>query len=285
MSDENIRPLVTGSAGQVGSAVVELLTRRFPETIAATRAELDITDHGRLAVEVERLQPDLVVNCAAMTDVDGCERDPEQAFRINRDGPGVLARAARTIGARLIHLSTDFVFDGRQSVPYDEAATPHPESVYGRSKLEGERAIARETDDHLILRTSWVYGGERAGFVNAVISRAREGHPLRVVTDQVGGPTLRNDLANAILRLVEFPFRGILHFANAGRCSRHEFARQILQGAGLSASVDPISTVVRPGMARRPSWSVLDTTRYRRLTGAPVRHWKEALREYLDSRR
>jgi len=285
MSGPIIQPLVTGSAGQVGSAVGELLSQRYPGTVCATRAELDITDRDRLAAEVERLQPDVIINCAAMTDVDGCEREPERAFLINRDGPRLLAGAARQVGARLIHLSTDFVFDGTRTSPYDEAAAPRPLSVYGVSKWEGEQAVQHESPDHVILRTSWVFGGEGARFVNTVIARGRAGEPLRVVTDQAGGPTFRMDLAQAVLRLVEIPFRGIVHFANAGHCSRYEFALQILKDMGISASVEPIATVGAAGMAMRPSFSVLDITRYRQLTGAHVRHWKEALREFLDSAR
>lgn len=285
MSGPVIQPLVTGCAGQVGSVVGEMLSRRFPGTICATRAELDITDGDRLAAEVERLRPDVIINCAAMTDVDGCEREPERAFLTNRDGPRMLARAARHAGARLIQLSTDFVFDGTQAAPYDEEAVPRPLSVYGVSKREGEQAVVQESGDHAILRTSWVFGGERAGFVNAVTSRGRSGQSLRVVTDQVGGPTFRKDLAQAILRLVETPYRGIIHFANSGHCSRYEFALQILEGAGISAPVEPITTVTGPGIARRPPFSVLDISRYRQLTGAPVRHWKEALQEFLDARR
>lgn len=285
MSEAVIQPLLTGSAGQVGSVLAELMSQRFPRTVCATRVELDITDLDRLNFEVERLRPDLIVNCAAMTDVDGCERDPERAYLINRDGPRALARAAAAVGARLIHLSTDFVFDGARQSPYDEEASPRPLSVYGRSKWEGEQAVMEETDDHVIVRTSWVFGGEVAGFVNAVLARGREGRPLQVVADQIGGPTFRDDLARAVLRIVAIPYRGILHFANEGHCSRDEFARQILRGAGISAPVEPIPTIPRPGLAQRPGYSVLDTTRYRRLTGAPVRHWKEALRECLDSRR
>jgi len=284
MSEPIIHPLLTGSAGQVGSVLADLLSQRFPRAVCATRVELDITDHDRLNAEVERLQPNVIVNCAAMTDVDGCEREPERAFRVNRDGSRALARAASSVGARIIHMSTDFVFDGSQQSPYDEEVIPRPLSVYGRSKWDGEQAVMQEVDDHVIVRTSWVFGGQGPGFVNAVLARGRDGRPLQVVTDQIGGPTLRDDLAEAVLRLVEIPYRGIIHFANAGHCSRHEFAQQILREAGISVPVEPIATVPVAGQARRPACSVLDTSRYRRLTGAGVRHWKEALREYLDAR-
>ena len=284
MSERVIQPLLTGSAGQVGSVLAEQLSQRFPRAVCATRVELDITDHDRLTAEVERLRPNVIINCAALTDVDGCEREPERAYRINRDGPRALARAASSVGARMIHLSTDFVFDGAQQSPYDEEAIPQPLSVYGRSKREGEQAVMEEAEDHVIVRTSWVFGGKAAGFVNAVIARGRDGRPLQVVADQIGGPTFRDDLAEAVLRLVEIPYRGIIHFANEGCCSRHEFAQQILRDAGISVPVEPIATVLGPGLARRPPYSALDTARYRRLTGASVRHWKEALRKYLDSR-
>lgn len=281
MSEDSIRPLITGGGGQVGSAVAEFMAAEYPATVTATRTELDLTDGDRVRMEVERLEPTLIINCAAMTDVDGCEGDPHRAFQVNHEGPAHLAHAARAVGARLIHISTDFVFDGEKRTPYREQDPALPLSVYGRSKLRGEVAVLETNPDSLVVRSSWVYGGAAARFVRTILDRARRNLPLRVVTDQVGGPTYRVDLAGAILLLATLPVRGILHFANAGQCSRHEFAREIVRLAGLETPVEPIRDARVSGRAPRPPYSVLDTGRYREVTGAPVRDWRQALAEYL----
>lgn len=281
MEKSFLRPLVLGSAGQLGSVLSGILAERYPSMIAASRMELDITDQDRLCLEIERLEPNVIINCAGITDVDGCERNPRLANRVNREGAGNLARAARAVGARLLHVSTDFVFDGAGTVPYREEEPAAPMSEYGKSKWEGEQAIIREHPDHLILRTSWLYGGTGGGFVRAILEKAKNKTPLQVVTDQVGGPTYRFDLANAICKLLSLPFRGILHFANSGQCSRFEFAKAILAAAGIPKSIEPIATILGPGQAVRPKFSVLDTSRYRELTGESIRDWKLALQDFL----
>lgn len=281
MEKGSLRPLVTGSSGQLGSVLSGILAERYPSMVAASRMELDITDKDRLVLEIERLEPNVIINCAGITDVDGCERNPHLANLVNREGATNIARAARAVGARLFHVSTDFVFDGAGTVPYREEEPAAPISVYGKSKWEGEQAIIREHPNHLILRTSWVYGGTRAGFVRAILEKAKKKLPLQVVTDQVGGPTYRFDLANAICRLLSLPYRGILHFANSGQCSRFEFAKAILAAAGIPNSVEPITTVLRPGQAPRPKFSVLDTSHFQELTGESIRDWKLALQDFL----
>ena len=275
-------PLVLGAGGMLGTAVAQALEQDYPDTIAATRVELDVTDRFRLEGEIERLRPTVVINCAAYADVDGCEVDTDRARRVNADGAENAARAAAAAGCRIIHVSTDFVFDGRGRRPYLEADPPAPLSVYGRSKLEGERRVAAVAPDHLVLRTSWLYGAGRGNFVDTVRERALAGEVLKVVDDQHGSPCYAADLARAVARLLAIDHRGVVHFANAGGCSRYELAEAILEeiqppAAGLVA----IRTEDAGRLAPRPAYSVLDTSLYARLAGGPPRPWREALRDYL----
>ena len=275
-------PLVLGAGGMLGRALARRLERSFPAAISATRAEADVTDRFRLEAEVERLKPTVILNCAACTDVDGCEVDPDHARRVNVEGAENAALAAAGAGCRLIHLSTDFVFDGRARAPYAEEAPTGPLSEYGRTKLEGERRVAASAPDHLIVRTSWLYGAGRPNFVDTIRARAAEGGTLRVVDDQFGSPTWVGDLAEALERLLSIETRGLLHFANRGVCSRHELAGAILEIAGTrGATLAPISTAEAGRIAVRPAYSALDSALYTRLTGVAPRPWREALREYL----
>lgn len=277
-------PMVLGAGGMLGRVLAELLEEAFPGAISATRAEVDVTDRFRLESEIERLRPDAVINCAAYTDVDGCETDKDEARRINVDAAQNVARAAAAAGCRLLHISTDFVFDGRAIVPYTEDATPAPLSEYGRSKLEGERRVAALAPDHLIVRTAWLYGAGRPNFVDAIRARARNGGTLRVVDDQLGSPTYVLDLARALCLLVDGEACGLLHVANLGVCSRYEMARFILDVAGFrDVALEPIKTAEAGRIAIRPAFSALDVTRYTGLTGQTPRTWQEALREYLGS--
>jgi len=281
--EREVVPLVLGAGGMLGMAVARLLERHYPATVSATRAEADVTDRFRLAAEVERLQPTVVFNCAAYTDVDGCEVDADRARRVNAEGAENVARAAAGSGCRLVHLSTDFVFDGRGRRPYREDDPTGPLSVYGRSKLEGERRAAEAAADHLIVRSSWLFGRGRANFVDAIRARAASVPVLKVVSDQVGSPTFVEDLAEALLRLLRVEHRGVVHFANDGSCSRFELARAIVEALGPAATARPvpITTEEAGRLAARPAYSALDTTLYARLTGAAPRPWKDALCAYL----
>lgn len=277
-------PLVLGAGGMLGRVVADALERSFPGTISATRSEIDVTDRFRLEAEVERLRPDAIVNCAAYTDVDGCEIDRDRARRVNADGAENAALAAAAVGCLVVHVSTDFVFDGRKGAPYVEEDRPAPLSEYGRTKHEGERRVAAAAPQHLIVRSSWLYGPGRGNFVEAIRARARNGGPLRVVDDQVGSPTYVVDLARALHLLIRKDARGLVHFANAGACSRYLLAREILSAGGLAAThILPITTQEAGRIAMRPANSALDTTLYASLTGERPRVWQEALRDYLGS--
>lgn len=270
----------------LGRAVTSVLEQEFPGTISATRAEADVTDRFRLESEVERLRPDVVINCAAYTDVDGCEIDPDRARRVNAEGAENAARAAAAAGCPIVHLSTDFVFDGRKSTPYTEDDRPVPLSEYGRTKLEGERRVAEVAPHHLIVRTSWLYGPGRGNFVEAIRTRAGNGGPLRVVDDQFGSPTYVADLGRALCALIQKSTRGLVHFANAGVCSRYALAQAILAACGMSTvRLESIATGAAGRIAVRPAYSALDTSRYTHLTGETPRPWQEALRDYLATPR
>jgi dTDP-4-dehydrorhamnose reductase len=275
--------MIVGAGGLLGRALVRRLEPAFPDLVAATRAEADVTDRFRLEAEIERLQPTVVINCAACTDVDGCTRRPDAAREVNTAGAENVARAAAGAGCRVVHVSTDFVFDGRSSRPYVETDAPAPLSEYGRSKLEGERRVAAAAPDHLIVRTAWLYGHLGGGFVAAIHRRAKAREPLRVVADQTGSPTFADDLADGIARLLAIPATGIVHLVNRGACTRFELAAAIVEDLGMTGRVrlESITSRETGAVAERPAYSVLDTSLYERLTGHAPRPWREALRWFL----
>ncbi len=276
--------VIVGAGGMLGQDVSEVLGEQHPSAVCATRDEIDITDYWLTRWELERLDADVVVNCAAFTDVDGCETQSEKAFQINAEAAGNLGRACAEVGARLIHLSTDFVFDGNQQLPYREKDQTNPQSTYARSKLEGEQQVAAAHSDHVILRCAWLYGPHGRNFISAILETARAGRPLRVVTDQRGTPTYTHDLALAIVRILACETTGVVHFANSGVCSRYEFAQEALRLAGLEVPMEPIKTTDLPDRpAPRPAFSALDTGRFTELTGVLPRPWQATLVDFLKT--
>jgi dTDP-4-dehydrorhamnose reductase len=279
-----VRALVAGAAGQLGR---ELVTRLGDGLAwAGDSGELDITDAAAVTALVTRVRPDVVFNAAAYNRVDAAEAEPERAFAVNALGPQALAVAARDVGALMLHVSTDYVFDGAASRPYREDDPTRPLSVYGASKLEGERLVAASGAEALVVRTSGVLGrggsAQKGGsFVDRILEQARAGKPLRVVSDQVFAPTLAGDLADALLALARHGARGLLHVTNDGSCSWHQLAVAALAAAGLAAPVAAITAAELRLPARRPVYSVLDTSRYRALGLPPLRHWKQALGDAL----
>lgn len=259
--------------------------------------ELDITRPQQVRTAMLAFRPDLIVNCAAYTAVDRCESDEAAALAVNGDATGNLARVSGECGALFVHLSTDYVFDGRKGTPYLETDTPAPLSAYGRSKLAGEQAIADSAfERHLVVRTSWLHGPDGRSFVGTILRLAAEREELQVVADQIGSPTFTGDLAAAIFALSGAVLHGeragryeygCYHFANDGQCSWHEFATAIVdeavrQGARLAARrILPITTADYPLPAPRPQWSVLSTLRYRTITGCSVPGWRDGLVRHL----
>lgn len=250
--------------------------------------DFDLTDRRQVLHQVGEFQPKVILNCAAMTDVDGCENRESEAMAVNGRGPGYLAEAAVACGATLVHISTDYVFDGRKSEPWREDDPTGPLSVYGRSKLAGEQAIRHsELKDWLIVRTSWLFGPGGRNFVETMLRLMKERPGLRVVDDQIGSPTYTRDLVEAMVRLLACNARGVFHFANSGQCSWYGFACAIAEEAKTTKlplsveTIEPIATVDYPLPAPRPAWSVLATDKYRQVTGAAIPGWRVALKNYL----
>jgi dTDP-4-dehydrorhamnose reductase len=245
--------------------------------------EMDITQPDAVRKTIRAFQPVLILHCAAFTRVDDCEDDPARAFAVNGAGAGHVAQAASEIGAKMVHFSTDYIFDGTQATPYDEEAAVHPLSVYGESKLEGERQVRKYQPDALIVRTQWLYGKGGAHFVGTILKLAARPTPLRVVDDQTGSPTWTEDLSEATLALIEQGATGTFHCVNAGSCSWHTFACQILKEAGVTAPVLPCTTSAFPRPARRPAYSVLSTAKAQTVLGGPLPPWEVALRRFIRS--
>jgi dTDP-4-dehydrorhamnose reductase len=279
-----VRAVVLGSAGQLGRELVATLGAEV--AWAGDRAEVDVTDAGAVSALVARERPDVVFNATAWNRVDAAETEPAAAFAVNASAPHFLARAARDAGALLVHYSTDYVFDGTAARPYREDDTPRPLGVYGASKLAGEHLVAAAGAEHLLVRTSGVFGrggSEQKGgsFVERILAQARAGQPLRVVADQVFAPTFAPDLAAASIALVRCGARGLYHVTNAGSCSWHELAVAALLAAGLDVPVEPIPVATLRLAARRPAYSVLDGSRHLERGLPPLRSWRDALPDAL----
>jgi dTDP-4-dehydrorhamnose reductase len=266
----------------LGRAVMnELTAHGYDDVIGVDVKEMDITDEGRTMSVLKFVEPEVVVNCAAYTDVDGCEKETETAFMVNGAGPGNLAVACREAVVRLVHVSTDFVFDGAKSEPYVETDEPDPRSVYGESKLEGEKNVLSNLDDYVIVRTAWLFGPGGVNFVDKVIARAETGDKLRVVDDQVGSPTYTHHLARAIRKLFETDYRGTVHAVNTGAVSWYGFALEILSAAGFDNEIEPITSAERSALAPRPAYSVLNTDKLELLIGESLPPWQVGLEYYL----
>jgi len=273
-----MRILITGAKGQLGHELQRVL--KGHTLIQAAWPEFDL-----LKTEVEKqvlaARPDVVVHLAAYTDVDGAEREPDKAMAVNAEGTERVARAADKTGARLIYLSTDYVFDGQKSSPYTETDEPNPINVYGRSKLEGERLALFHCPKTLVVRTSWLYGAQGRNFVNTIMRLASEHPALRVVADQRGCPTYASDLAVALARVLDMDLRGIVHATGAGDCTWYEFACAIVSLMKGTVPVHPITTAEAGRAAPRPPYSVLANMTLAK-AGITLPHWKEALTRYMS---
>lgn len=247
--------------------------------------DLDITSSKQINTMFSDINPNLVINCSAYTNVDGAETEPDKSAAINVHGVANLAKACKRSDAVLVHYSTDFIFDGKSSTPYKEDHPPAPLSVYGRTKLDGEQAIREILDEssYLIIRTSWLFGPRGKNFVTTIISAAQQNKPLNIVTDQCGKPTYTRDLAAATLSLLTHEARGVFHVSNEGSCSWYDFARYALDCAGMTDY--PTGTMTSDQLnrpAQRPAYSLLDTSKFNDCCGYRLRHWHQAVEEFVN---
>jgi dTDP-4-dehydrorhamnose reductase len=277
--------LITGARGMLAQAVERSLRRKGHAPGLLSRADLDVGDAARVAVTFQQYKPTLLINCAAYTKVDLAEKESASAERCNGDAVEVLAEACRQHRTKLVHYSTDYVFDGalRRAIKPTDATGPR--SAYGRSKLLGEQHLQRvNPPDWLILRTAWLYGPGGPCFPQTMINAARAGKPLKVVDDQIGCPTYTRDLADATLNLIDAGANGLFHVVNAGETTWHGFTAAILEEFELKAELSRTTSAewkqTRPDSAERPAYSVLDTSDYTRATGRLMRDWRTALRDY-----
>lgn len=276
-----MRCLVLGGAGMLGQAVVAAARSRGWDALGLSRQQADVTDRDRLLHWAETFRPELVVNCAAFTKVDACEVEVERAFAVNAEAVAHVAAAAERVKARLAHVSTDYVFEGEACEPYREDAAAAPRSVYGRSKLAGERR-ALAYDRSLVVRTSWLFGPGGASFVTTLVDLIAAGKlPLRVVRDQLGCPTYSRFLAAALLDLGRLGAAGIVHYRNREPVSWYAFAVEIARRWCGGVEVVPVTSAEFPRPAPRPAYSVLDVARFEALAGRRAESWEPGLEETL----
>jgi dTDP-4-dehydrorhamnose reductase len=279
------RVLITGGAGQLASDL-EAQLRPLADVHAPPRAELDITDDDAVDAVFASLRPTLVYNCAAFHNVEVCEREVDRSFEVNARAVKSLAERSAECGARLVHLSTNYVFDGERDEPYSESDLPHPRSLYAISKLAGEHAALAYCPDALVVRSSGLYGlhgsaSKGGNFVQRMLGRAREQGGLRMVADQYLTPTYTGDLAGALIAAVDRDLKGLLHLTNSGSCSWHEFTLEIIRLAGMNTPVEAVETVRSAGSADRPLNGVLSCERATQAGVKALPSWRDALEAYM----
>ena len=274
--------LITGANGQLGKELAKQYKRKKDiDLILAGRLDLDITSVDQVNAFVKENKPDVIINCAAHTAVDKCETETEMAYKINTLGPKNLAVAANKIGAEIVQVSTDYVFDGSRDKLLTELDTVNPQTVYGKTKLEGELLVEKLNPKHYIVRTAWLYG-DGNNFVKTMINLSKTNKTLKVVNDQKGTPTSTVDLAKVIIKLIEDKNYGTFHCTCKGECTWYEFAKEIFRLKGIDTKVLPCTTEEFPRPAKRPEFSVLRNYRLELTTGDITRTWQEAIKEYLD---
>ena len=275
-----MKVLITGSNGMLGHDLTDVLNDKH-ELILTTSKTLDITDKEHTVEFIKENKPDIVINSAAYTNVDGCEENQELAFSVNGEGVRNLAIGCREADCPLVHISTDYVFNGKNDTPWVEDDKIGPISVYGKSKLEGEEAIQEILDKFFIVRTAWLYGINGGNFPKTMLELAKTHDELTVVYDEVGTPTYTLDLAEAIGKLIETDYYGIYHITNSGSCSWCEFAKYIFEVAEVDVKVTPVTASEFARPAPRPSYSVLNNKRWVDNGFEPLRSYKEAIKDYL----
>jgi dTDP-4-dehydrorhamnose reductase len=277
-----MKVLISGGKGLLGSNILPFLGERFDLAVY----DIDEWDITSLSVGKELMdlhRPDVVLNLAAVTDVDGCEDREEMARRVNAQGAGTVAELCAAAGARLVHMSTDYVFDGTKGSPYREDDEPRPASVYGRTKLTGERMVLGRLPGAAVVRTQWLYGKGGKNFVDTIRELGRQHGMVRVVNDQRGSPTWARDLAMPIVSIIEKGLSGIYHVSNSGSCTWFDFARAIFSILNMDVETSPISSSELGRKAARPASSVFDLAKFEGVTGIRMRGWMDPLKEYLTT--
>jgi len=279
-----MRILVTGARGMLGRDLCPLLREKGHDVTEWDLPQRDITEVTPTIAEAVKLKPAAIYHLAAITDVDGCEKNRAEAYKVNTLGAWAMALAARDSKAELVYISTDYVFDGAKKHPYLENDKPNPLNYYGSTKLLGEQAVMRDIKNYYVCRTSWLFGLHGKNFVDTILRLAKEKGSVDVVTDQLGSPTYTRDLAVALALLPGSKKYGIYNISNAGSCTWYDYAREIVQRAGLKAEVKPTTSDKRVRPARRPAFSVLDNWYFHSRFDYRLRPWQEALQEFLKQR-
>jgi dTDP-4-dehydrorhamnose reductase len=287
--------LITGSMGQLGSQIINILKKGASEigevpkelknadVIGKSSQELDITSFDKVNSIIREVKPDVVINAAAYTNVDQCETNQEKAFKVNATGAKNLAMACENIDAKLVHISTDYVFSGEGNKPFKETDEASPQSVYGRSKSMGDNFVREFSSKYFIVRPSWVYGYNGKNFVYTILRAAKQGKDLRVVNDQRGNPTNVEDLAHHILKLIVTEEYGIYHCSGHGECSWYDFACKIVELAKIHCKINPCTTAEYPSPTKRPAYSALDNGKLSRTVGDEMRNWEDALKVFVEN--
>ena len=275
--------LLTGADGRLGSRLLQSLTARGHTVAGYDIATMDVTDGDAVRARLDDTRPELVIHCAAMTAVDQCAENPDRALLVNGLGTQAVAQACLTHGAAMLYISTNEVFDGRETQPYSEYDRPNPINAYGRSKWVGEQVVRDLVPRHFIVRTAWLFAHGGGNFVHAVLRAAREGRPLRVVTNEISSPTYADDLADAIARLIETGRYGIYHLVNEGQVSRYGFARQALDLAGYGDTpIEPIALAEYQRASQPPQYAALRNFAAAQL-GIRLRPWQDALAAFIQA--
>lgn len=278
--------LIIGCNGQLGYDMVLVCKKKGHTVFGIDLPEIDITNRTSVRNTIKKINPDTIINCAAYTAVDECENNQETAYAVNAEGVANIAHAANSINATVVHFSTDYVFDGLKSSPYIESDVTNPQSVYGKSKLEGEKQLLSITDKHFIFRIAWLYGNHGNNFVktihNLALSKLKKNQPLKVVNDQFGTPTYTKNICSQILSVIPTDNFGIYHCTNEGECIWFDFASYIAKHLKLNIEIIPCSTTEFPRPAPRPPYSVLENNHLKSLGLNCMPHWKEAFKAFIE---
>ena len=273
--------VITGAKGMLGHDLTKILVNN--DLHCFNSKQLDITDENNVNM-IKNIKPDIVINSAAFTNVDACESQYDEAYKVNAEGPKNLAKICKNLNIPLVHISTDYVFKGDKNEPLIENDPVGPNTAYGKTKLAGEKYIQETLDKYFIIRTAWLYGHNGANFVETMLNLSQNNNELNVVNDQIGTPTYTLDLAYAISNLIKTNKYGIYHITNSGHCSWYEFAKEIFKLSNINIKVNPVKTEEFPRPAPRPKYSVLSNQKLIDNGFKPLRNYKEALKEYIKER-